>query len=109
MISWERVADLKADFGEDGFAEVVAVFLEEFDAAVAELGAAKDGEALARALHFLKGGALNLGFTDVGALCGDGEKHVRAGTAGDGLVDRIAELYALSRAEFLSGIERTRA
>lgn len=99
MIDWARVAELRAEIGEDSFGEVIALFLEETDEVTGRL-AATAPEALGRDLHFLKGSALNLGFAELGQLCEEGEWRCRMGEAE--AVDRqmILESYAASRAEF---------
>ena len=101
MIDWDRVATLRQDVGDDGFMEVVGTFLEEVEEALALLPD-HPPEALAAALHFLKGGALNLGFAEVAAFCELGEREANAGRAA--AVDRaqVQELYERSRVSFLS-------
>lgn len=42
MIDWERVADLRSEIGDDGFDEVIALFLEETDEVIARLSARPD-------------------------------------------------------------------
>ena len=90
MIDWDRVAELRDEVGEDDFAEVMALFLEETEEAAIRL-ASETGDAgqIARDLHFLKGSALNMGFSDLAALCQAGERRARQG---DGGVDRSAIL-----------------
>ena len=59
MIDWDRVNELKAEVGEEDFAEVVALFFEEIEESVARLPDVKDAEPLAHALHFLRSVSLN--------------------------------------------------
>lgn len=73
MINWVRVAELYSDFGEEGFAEIVEVFLAEVGEGLDRLAAASDASALRADFHFLKGAALNLGFDEIAALCTEGE------------------------------------
>lgn len=81
MIDWLRMSELRDEIGQDGFDEVVDVFLEEAEEVVARLGA---GPAPAQEdLHFLKGSALNLGFVEVAQLCQDGERLLAAGARAD--------------------------
>lgn len=102
MIDWNRARELRDEIGADDLAAVVAAFLEETDAVVAGLtgpGAAAD---LAATLHFLKGGALNLGFAALAAVCRAGEARASAGGgAGIDLVG-IVETYEASRRLFLA-------
>lgn len=79
MINWTRLAELYEDFGEDGIAEVVDVFLEEVGQAQERLMAAQDPKALRAEFHFLKGAALNLGFDEISALCETGEQRAAEG------------------------------
>jgi len=59
-IDWERVDVLRAEVGS-AFDEVLDLFLEEMDEAIGKIPASSDPEALAEALHFLRGSASNLG------------------------------------------------
>lgn len=79
MINWARVAELYSDFGEDSFAEIVDVFLAEVAEGLDRLRVAEDTTTLRAEFHFLKGAALNLGFDDVAAQCGEGEAQAAAG------------------------------
>lgn len=107
MINWERVEQLRQEIGDDGFGEVVALFLEEADEAVARLSAGT-AAALAGDLHFLKGSALNLGLADLAELCQQGERAVAQGDGVD--VAAIRQVYAQSRPALLAGLpDRTAA
>ncbi|MFV2051180.1 Hpt domain-containing protein [Aliiroseovarius sp. YM-037] len=101
MISWDRVADLRSEVGEDDFSEVVEVFLEEVDETVARLKRLPDMAQLEDDMHFLKGSALNLGFKAMTAVCEDGERAAAGGRPD--LVDlrKLVEVYEASRVEFL--------
>lgn len=79
MIDWTRAADLYEDFGEEGFAEVVDVFLEESDDGVQRLARSRTPEQDRAAFHFLKGAALNLGFEELSRLCAQGEAAAASG------------------------------
>lgn len=105
MIDWDRVADLRSEIGAEGFAEVVALFLEEADAVVARLAAVTGAKALESELHFLKGSALNLGFSDLSRLCQEGERRA---AAGDGAIDlaAVAACYAASKTAFETGLDQ---
>nr|WP_204115021.1 Hpt domain-containing protein [Shimia biformata] len=96
MIDWSRVNDLKDEIGEDDFAEVAEIFLEEVDDAIARLPRSTD---LAADLHFLKGSALNLGFCDLGTLCQLGESAAAGGAKVD--IAAITSAYSLSRQAFV--------
>lgn len=101
MIDWDRVATLREEVGEDSFAEVVALFLDEVDEVVDRFRAGPDLSGLERDLHFLKGGALNLGFVHLGVLCQVGERMAAEGLADRVDVPEIVALYTASRQMFL--------
>ena len=69
MIDWSRVNELKGEIGEDGFAEVVELFLDEVETAIARLSPDSPARKLETDMHFLKGSAWNLGFVEFGAVC----------------------------------------
>lgn len=77
MIDWLRMSELRDEIGQDGFDEVVDVFLEETDEVLARL--IQDPLPTQEDLHFLKGSALNLGFVAVAQLCQEGERLLAAG------------------------------
>lgn len=108
MIDWGRVADLRSEIGDDGFDEVIDLFLEETDEVAAGLTALKDADEIERALHFLKGSALNLGFSDLAALCQEGERMAAAGQAAVDL-GSVARLYDDTRRAFLGALQRDAA
>ena len=66
MIDRTRLAALREDLGDADFPEVVALFLDEAGAVVAGL---PESPQPAADLHFLKGVALNLGLSELAALC----------------------------------------
>ncbi len=74
MIDWMQVDEMKLEMG-GSFNEVVTLFLEEVGEAISRLEAGPEPESLASELHFLKGAALNLGFSDFAELCELGEKR----------------------------------
>ena len=108
MIEWERVNDLRSEIGEDDFAEVVALFLEEADEVISRISADTGAKALESDLHFLKGAALNLGFADFAALCQDGERRAAAGDTGIEL-GRVCACYHASKDALLAGQDQANA
>lgn len=97
MISWDRVAELKDEVGEDVFDEIVELFLEETEVVVEKLVLVTDADEAEALLHFLKGSALNLGFSALSTLCqelGDASRH--HGTWPLDL-DRVSETYQASK------------
>lgn len=107
MIDWNRVADLRGEIGDESFGEVVALFLEETDEVIAGLDGPMAAPDLARALHFLKGSSLNLGFEDMAQLCQKGEAAAGQGMAVD--VAPILRCYQDSKAAFQAQLDQFRA
>ena len=101
MIDWARIRDLQDEIGEDGFAEVVELFLTETGAVVARLHDPPDPGMLEADLHFLKGGVLNLGFTQVASLCQQGEAMAARGEAEQIDLTGIIQAYEQARSLFM--------
>ncbi len=97
MIDWDRLRDLRGEIGDDGFDEVVAMFLEETDEVIERLTCDAGAKVLESDLHFLKGSALNLGFSDLAALCQEGERAASLGGT-DVDLDRVRASYLASKA-----------
>jgi len=78
VINRERLQELRHEIGEEDFAEVVTMFLEEMRTSLQDL---RDKPAMAGqdALHGLRGSALNLGFTDFADACNKAELRAAAG------------------------------
>lgn len=104
MIDWQRTNELRSEIGPDGFDEVVELFLDEVEGVVMRLKSQPDPARYEADLHFLKGGAWNLGFAEFGALCQDGERKAAAGRLEEINVERIFEAYFASRDAFLAGL-----
>jgi HPt (histidine-containing phosphotransfer) domain-containing protein len=104
MIDWSRVAELVSEIGEDGFAEVVELFLDEVESVVIRLRDQPDLSCLEEDMHFLKGGAWNLGFADFGDLCQDGEKLAASGNASQVDLDMVVRCYFASKDSFLADL-----
>lgn len=108
MIDWDRVNELRSEIGEDDFAEVVDLFLQEADEVIARITQSSGAAVLEADLHFLKGAALNLGFRDFAGLCQDGERRA---ALGDSLVDLapVKASYEKSKAALELGREKSDA
>ena len=100
MIDWDRVEELRSEVGAEDFADIALLFLSEVYGVAALLAAGADLATLEGDLHFLKGGALNLGFARLAALAAAGERQAAAGTPVD--LAALLDCYAGSRAEFLA-------
>lgn len=77
MIDRARVDELRTEVGPEDLAEVVLLFCEEVEETLDRI-TAHPSPSLAEDLHFLKGSALNIGMTELGALCQTAEKSLRA-------------------------------
>ena len=97
MINWAHVAELYAEFGEDGFAEVLKVFMSEVTEGLVALEVAQSPIEHQNSFHFLKGAALNLGFEEVAALCDEGEILA---TRSEDFIKQKAEVMILFPATF---------
>ena len=106
MIDWEHVKALKSDMG-DAFSEVVEVFLQEVDEALGKFDPSADDATRAASMHFLKGAALNLGFSRFAKICAAAEQDAAAGKPID--LDAIEACYLQSRGDFSSNLDRRAA
>lgn len=104
MIDWERVADLRAEVGEDDFFEVVELFLEEVQEVIDRLTRSPEPARFEEDLHFLKGSALNLGFREFSALCQTGEKLAAAGKGNQVDIAAVLACYRDSQQTFLEDL-----
>jgi HPt (histidine-containing phosphotransfer) domain-containing protein len=102
LIDWARVRELRYEIGEEGFEEVVGLFMEEADETVARLTPDVGAKKFAADLHYLKGAALNLGFQALAQCCQDGERRANHDDLGIDL-DHLRATYVESRARFLGG------
>jgi histidine phosphotransfer protein HptB len=109
MIDWKRVEELRDEIGADGFAEVAAMFLDEAEGAVKALISGLPDSEVEGQLHFLKGSALNLGLSDLAAICQEGERKAAAGHAA--LIDtmQVAAIWRASRRGLLGGLSSQEA
>ncbi|MEC7290121.1 MAG: Hpt domain-containing protein [Pseudomonadota bacterium] len=104
MITWSRIDELADEIGPDDFGEVVTLFLEEVEGELEGLPGLNDAPSLERALHFLKGSALNLGFSDFATLCQQGERQAAQGDIGNISATLVIDCYERSKAEFMAGL-----
>ena len=105
MIDWDRVSELRSEIGDDGFEEVVELFLDEVESVVMRLGSAPNPATYEEDLHFLKGSAWNLGFADFGALCQDGERKAAQGRQDEIDIGAVLDCYGKSKAQFMAEVE----
>lgn len=100
MIDWERVTELQDEIGIEDFDEVVDLFLDEVEEVIERLRTGPDLTSLEEDLHFLKGGALNLGFRAFSVLCQAGETAAANGKADTVDVPKILVSFADSKVVF---------
>ncbi|MCG6904915.1 MAG: Hpt domain-containing protein [Rhodobacter sp.] len=105
MIDWNRVCELREEIGADDFLEVVEIFLEEVDEIVDRLASTPDPARFEEDLHFLKGSALNIGFSAFATSCAEGESKSANGAASTVDLPAILQCYRESRTRFLTQLE----
>lgn len=105
MILWSRVNELRDEVGAEDFKEVINLFLEEVEEAINRLRGDPDRGQLEQDLHFLKGSALNLGFSEFADLCQDGERLSAAGEADTVDLAAIVDSYDRSKTAFFDGMQ----
>lgn len=109
MIDWKRVEELREEIGTEGFIEVADMFLDEAEGAVGALVAGLAPDEVEGQLHFLKGSALNLGLSDLAAICQEGERKAAAGQVDAVDTALVAAIYRASRASLLGGLSAGQA
>ena len=106
MIDRARLIELKQEIGEEDFAEVAAIFLDEMIETLTRL-CADPASAQAADFHALRGSALNLGFADLALACTEAEHKAHEGKAVD--MVRIDWLFHESLAAFGPDLPRPEA
>lgn len=103
MLDWTRISELQNDLGEDGFAEMAVMFLDEIEQALHGLpGARADPVRLAETLHMIKGCALNVGLGAVASHAAQLEHQTPSATGLDQDFQALQQKFFASRREFLS-------
>ena len=105
MINWDKVSELRGEIGAEDFGEVVEIFLEEVDEEITKLRHNEDHATLEAQLHFLKGSALNLGFTNFSDLCQVGETAAGISQFDNIDITAILTCYDASLHQFLEGLQ----
>lgn len=98
-MDWTRLDELRAEVGADALGEVLALFLEETDDMALRLAGGGNAATLADDLHFMKGAALNLGFSGLAEACRAAEAALRTDGPAAVDVDAILDSYAAAKAE----------
>ncbi|WP_457772587.1 Hpt domain-containing protein [Phycobium rhodophyticola] len=99
------MSELHDEIGEEDFAEVVELFLEEVDGTIQELRDGVEEDRVEACLHFLKGSALNLGFREFSTLCASGEARAAGGEPGAVDLGEVVVCYDRSKERFLSELQ----
>ncbi|MDC0737720.1 Hpt domain-containing protein [Cognatishimia sp. SS12] len=99
MIDWTRFEDLAAEVGPRRIGEIISIFWEEVDAAVAGL---TEGPDPASTLHFITSCAANLGFQELARASQVAELDVQAGRPIDQAT--LMTCYRESRDAFLAEV-----
>lgn len=100
MIDWGRVIELRDEVGADEFDAVLELFMDEVEEVVMRLSKDDPGR-LERDLHFLKGSAWNLGFSEFGALCQTGEMAAARGRPQDIAIGDVVASYSTAKQLFM--------
>lgn len=93
-VDWDRLNELKADIGEEDFADVAMLFVTELQETLSTL---TSDRAAANDFHFLRGSAANLGLDALVAACEAAENACVAGTTPD--VDAVRAAFDCALAE----------
>ena len=109
MIDWHRVSDLRDEVGEEDFDEIIDLFVSEVDTEICNLQPTQDAHKLESQLHFLKGSALNLGFSAFAEMCQSAESAAAQGALNDIDINAILSCYDASKSEFLGTLRRIAA
>lgn len=108
MIAWDRVAELREEIGEDSFAEVIEMFVEEAEElsdAIAEAGP----DQMEGAMHAMKSTALNLGLSELAEICAVGELAAAAGRSDEVDVAGVLLCYRRARKALLERVKAANA
>ncbi|WP_333828901.1 Hpt domain-containing protein [Pararhodobacter sp.] len=103
MIDWAQVDEMRLEMG-NGFNEVVTMFLDEVGEVIVRLESGPEPDSLGADLHFLKGAALNLGFSDFAELCERGEKLALENRFAEVDVNGLLICYRASCEVFRAGL-----
>lgn len=102
MLDWTRISELQDDLGEDGFAEMSELFLQEIATILDQLIPESAVTTWESQLHMIKGCALNMGLGALAGYAAQLEQNAHQTLAWDAEIVRLRDLFADSRQEFLS-------
>lgn len=101
MIDRERLEDLRADIGEEDFADIAFIFVAEITEHLDRL-ADNPASATAGDFHFLRGSAANMGFVAMVEACRRAETACLDGAPPD--IGTVAARFSESLAAIASDI-----
>ena len=104
MIDWARVKTLQQEIEKEEFPEVLQIFFEESDSVIDTLANDPSEDYYEKALHLLRGSALNLGFSQFAALCQEAETRAQQGLADSVVIAAVITTYHASRTAFMDGL-----
>ncbi len=95
--------ELRDEVGAEDFFVVAEIFLEEVEEVMDRLRANPDPSTYETELHFLKGSALNLGFSALADQSGLDEKQARGPERDNIDLAKVIHIYEKSKIEFNGG------
>lgn len=104
MLDWDRINELRAEVGEDEFQLILELFLDEVEGVLMRLSR-RNALRLETNLHFLKGCAWNLGFSEFGNLCDQGERIAAEGRPMQVDTPALLKSYSESKRALMRGLE----
>jgi HPt (histidine-containing phosphotransfer) domain-containing protein len=94
VVDWNRLNELRADIGEEDFADVAMLFVAELQETLDRL---TPTSATSADFHFLRGSAANLGFDALVQACSTAEAACNASTPPD--VDAVRTAFEAAMLE----------
>ncbi|KIT17018.1 Hpt domain-containing protein [Jannaschia aquimarina] len=70
MLDIERLSELAGEVGEEDLDMVLNLFLDEAEEVIERISKRMEDEDFAKATHFLRSGALNIGFSGLASAAG---------------------------------------
>lgn len=99
MVDDRRIEELKREIGEDDLRVVMGMFLTEAQRAIAGISTGLDAAAHAKATHFLRSGALNIGLISMARAADDAATVPASARAASAAalsreLERLTDLFA---------------
>jgi HPt (histidine-containing phosphotransfer) domain-containing protein len=76
MIDTIRIQELRSEIGDEDLAFIVSVYIDEARATLDQVASGLSHDEYARAVHFLRSGALNIGLRGIATLAGQLENDL---------------------------------